>query len=142
MSEDLFLKLKNKTREELKGEVNSGRFPPYVHYKPLYTLPQEKRPQPSLMMVDLKGTNENLKLSFNIMEEACKFCMYMTRVCVRVYVCIYVLSELVVTVHLQLGCVCEHCLPSDHGPNVNLTSPVCSMLRLSSVHLFNAHCHL
>ena len=67
------MKLKNKTQEEFEGEVNSGRFPPYVRYKLLYTSPQERRPQPSLMMVDLKGTNENLKLSFDIMEEASKF---------------------------------------------------------------------
>ena len=78
------MKLKNKTHEEFEGEVNSGRFPPFVRYKLLYTSPQERRTQPSLMMVDLKGSNENLRLSFDIMEEACKY------VCVCVCVCVCV----------------------------------------------------
>ena len=78
------MKLKNKTHEEFEGEVNSGRFPPFVRYKLLYTSPQERRTQPSLMMVDLKGSNENLRLSFDIMEEACKY------VCVCVCACVCV----------------------------------------------------
>ena len=78
------MKLKHKSKEEFEGEVGSGRFPPYIHYKVLYTSPQERRLQPSLMKVDLKGTNENLKLSFRIMQEACK--SYGSCVCVCVCV--------------------------------------------------------
>ena len=88
VSEDLFLKLKNMSKQEFDGEVSSGRFPPYIHYKVLYTSPQERRVQPSLMKVDLKGTNENPKLSFRIMQEACKF--YTWLVCVCVCVCVFV----------------------------------------------------
>ena len=79
------MKLQNKTGKEFKGEVSSGRFPPYIHYKLLYTSPQEKRLQPSLMMVDLKGSNENVKLSFDIMEEACK---YVHDMCMHAMLCL------------------------------------------------------
>ena len=79
--EDSFLKLKHKSKEQFEGEVGSGRFPPYIHYKILYTSPQESRLQPYLMKVDLKGTNENLKLSFCIMQGACKFYTWLTCVC-------------------------------------------------------------
>ena len=81
------MKLKHKSKEEFEGEVGSERFPPYIHYKVLYTLSHERRLQPYLMKVDLKGTNENLKLSFGIMQEACKF--YTWLVCVCVCVCVY-----------------------------------------------------
>ena len=67
------MKLKNKSKEEFEDEVSSGRFPPYIHYKIVYTSPEERRPQPALMKVDMKGTNEDLKLSCEIMEEVCKF---------------------------------------------------------------------
>ena len=67
------MKLKNKSKEEFEGEVSSGRFPPYIHYKIVYTSPEERRLQPGLMKVDMKGTNENLKLSCDIMEEVCTF---------------------------------------------------------------------
>ena len=80
------MKLKHKSKEEFEGEVGSERFPPYIHYKILYTSPQESRLQPFLMKVDLKGTNENLKLSFYIMQEACKFYTWLMCVCVCIYV--------------------------------------------------------
>ena len=67
------MKLKNKSKEEFEGEVSSGRFPPYIHYKIVYTSSKDKRPQRGLMKVDMKGTNENLILSCDIMEEVCTF---------------------------------------------------------------------
>ena len=82
------MKLKHKSKKEFEGEVGSGRFPPYIHYKVLYTSPQERRLQPSLMKVDLKGTNENLKLSFRIMQEACTVSLIHGS-CVCVCVCEY-----------------------------------------------------
>ena len=81
------MKLKDKSKEQFKGEVGSGRFPPYIHYKVLYTSPQESRLQPYLMKVDLKGTNENLKLSFAIMQEACKFYTWLVCVCASMHSC-------------------------------------------------------
>ena len=78
------MKLKHKSKEEFEGEVGSERFPPYIHYKVLYTSSHERRLQPYLMKVDLKGTNENLKLSFRIMQEACKFYTWLVCVCVCV----------------------------------------------------------
>ena len=53
------------------------------------------------MMVDLKGSNENLRLSFDIMEEACKY----VRVCVCV-VCVCVCCVCVVCVCVCCVCVC------------------------------------
>lgn len=69
--EDEFLKLKNKSKTEFEGEVNSGRFPPYICYKILYTSPEENRLQPALLKIDIHGTNKNLTVSCEIMEEAC-----------------------------------------------------------------------
>ena len=75
-AEDSFLKKK------LEREISSERFPPYIQYKVLYTSPHERRLQPYLMKVDLKGTNENLKLSFGIMQEECKFYTWLMCVCI------------------------------------------------------------
>ena len=101
------MKLKNKSKEHFKGEISSGRFPPYIIYKVVYTSPEQRRLQPALMRVDLEGTDKHLKLSFDIMEEACKFHTWYACVSMYVYALVWVGGWVHVCVFVGVGaCVC------------------------------------
>ena len=57
MKEADFLIPQGKSKAALKREVNSGRFPPYVCYKILYSLPEERQAMPIFLKVELHGAD-------------------------------------------------------------------------------------
>ena len=65
------MKLKTKSKQDFEKEVSTGCFLPNLAYNVVYTSPEERRLQPALMNMELKRANENLRLSVDIMEEAC-----------------------------------------------------------------------
>ena len=58
-----------KSAQELKREVTSGRFPPSIHCKVIYTSPEVERVKPALVIVDVDGANVPLSFSCRIKEE-------------------------------------------------------------------------
>ena len=89
--------LKGKSGSEMEQEVNSGRFPPCLCYKILYTSPEERRVTPVLLKVDLLGANVHLTFSCEFKEEPSKcVCICLCRVCMHICTCII--------------CVCAHCI--------------------------------
>ena len=75
---------KGKSKSDMEQEVNSGRFPPCLCYKILFTSPEENRVRPALLKVDLLGASVRLTFSCRLREEPSKF------------------------VHICLCCVCAH----------------------------------
>ena len=73
---------KGKSKSDMEQEVNSGRFPPCLCYKILYTSPEERRVSHALLKVDLLGADVCLTFSCTLREEPSKW------------------------VHIQLCCVC------------------------------------
>ena len=53
----------------MEEEVSSGRFPPCLCYKILYTSPEERRVRPALLKVDLQGADVRLTFSCTLKEE-------------------------------------------------------------------------
>ena len=127
------MKLKDKTCEEFEGELSSGRFPPYIHYRFVYNSPQEERPRPSFMTVDLKGSNENLRLCFDIMAGACKFSTWLVCVCVCVCLCVCLCMCVCISVCV---CVCVYPALSEVCVlfNAHLSPLVCALLRCMEGH--------
>ena len=78
-----------KSKAALKREVNSGRFPPYICYQILYSLPEERRVKPTFLKVDLHGTNKPLTFICRFKEAECE-CpgFYLLLVCMYVRTCI------------------------------------------------------
>ena len=77
---------KGKSNLELEQEVNSGRFPPCICYKILYTSPEERRVKPYLLMVDLLGADVPLTFSCTLKEEPSEcLCLSMQCVCVTLF---------------------------------------------------------
>ena len=85
---------KGKSKAALKREVNSGRFPPYICYYILYSLPEERRVKPTFLTVDLHGADVPLTFScrFNEAESECPglyllwVCMYMRACTIHLHV--------------------------------------------------------
>ena len=83
-----FLRPLQKSKDEVEQEVISGRFPPCILYKIIYSSPEEKRIRPALLKVDLNGADVPLFFSCRIKEMCeCMFCLCVC-VCVRVRVCV------------------------------------------------------
>ena len=80
---------KGKSKSDMEQEVNSGRFPPCLCYKILYTSPEERRVKPALLKVDLLGADVRLTFSCTLKEEPgkwvhnclCCLCMYIIYIC-------------------------------------------------------------
>ena len=70
---------KAKSKSEIEEAVSSGRSPPCILYKILYTSPEEQRVKPALLTVALCGDHLELRFNCRIMEEM--------RECVSVCVC-------------------------------------------------------
>ena len=83
MKETDFLMPKGKSKAALKREVNSGRFPPYICYQILYSLPEERRLMPTFLKVDLHGADKPLIFSCRFYEAESE-CLgsYLSLVCV------------------------------------------------------------
>ena len=85
---------KGKSKSDLEQEVNSGRFPPCLCYKILFTSPEENRVRPALLKVDLLGANVRLTFSCTFKEEPSKWLLIVCAVCVCIlsisvlYVCL------------------------------------------------------
>ena len=73
--EQTFLEPLGKSKDEVEQGVISGRFPPCILYKIIYSSPEEKRTRPALLKVDLNGANISLSFSCRVMEEMCE-CMF------------------------------------------------------------------
>ena len=76
----MFLAPLGKTKEEINGEVNNGRYPPCILYKIIFTSPEEKRVKPALVQVVLHGANPPLSFCCRIQEEMCE-CVDKCSVC-------------------------------------------------------------
>ena len=88
MKETDFLMPKGKSNAYMKREVNSGRFPPSVCYKILYSIPEEKRVTPGFLKVDLLGADVPVTFSCRFKEAESK-CPGLCAVwCVCVCVCV------------------------------------------------------
>ena len=77
---------KGKSKAALKREVNSGRFPPYICYQILYSVPEERRVVPTFLKVDLHGANKPLTFSCRFNEAECEcpgFYLLWVYLCVR-----------------------------------------------------------
>ena len=74
----MFLAIK-KSKGEVDREVKSGRFPPCILYKIVYTGPEENRVKSAVINVVLKGANVPLSFSCTIKEEMCEC----SRVCAQ-----------------------------------------------------------
>ena len=81
-----FLRPLQKSKVEVEQEVISGRFPPCILYKIIYSSPEEKRIRPALLKVDLNGADVPLFFSCRI-KEMCE-CMFCLCVCVRACACV------------------------------------------------------
>ena len=55
---------------EFEKEMNSGRFPPCIRYKIIFSSPEEMRVKPTLVIVHLRGANVPLTFSCRIKEQA------------------------------------------------------------------------
>ena len=73
--DQMFLTPLEKSNDEIEREVISGRFPPCILYKIIYSSPEEKRTRPALLKVDLNGANVPLFFSCRIKEEMCE-CLF------------------------------------------------------------------
>ena len=67
--EDDFLAPRGKSASEIEREITSGHFPPCIHYKIVYTRPEDLRVKPRMMMIDVDGANVPLSFSCRIQEE-------------------------------------------------------------------------
>ena len=95
MKETDFLMPEGKSKAALKREVSSGRFPPYICYQILYSLPEERRVVPTFLTVDLLGAD--VPLTFNCrLNETKSECtgFYLLWVCKYVYICVHALYML------------------------------------------------
>ena len=57
MREKDFLIPQGKSKAALQREMNSGRFPPYICYKILYSIPEERQVMPIFLKVELHGAD-------------------------------------------------------------------------------------
>lgn len=64
-----FLALMGKSSLECQQEVSSGRFPPCIVYKIIYSSPEERRVKRALMTVDVDGANVPLSFHCLVKEE-------------------------------------------------------------------------
>lgn len=89
-----------KEKDELDKEVTSGRFPPCILYKILYTGSEESRVKSALMMVDVDGANVPLVFSCRVKEEMCE--------CRTVQVCMVQLGVIdgACELHFVITCIC------------------------------------
>ena len=58
-----------KSNSDLEGEVSSGRFPPCILYKILYTSAKENRVKSAMMKVRVHGANVPLVFCCRVQEE-------------------------------------------------------------------------
>ena len=65
----MFLEPLGKSKEEVEGEVNNGRFPPCILYKIIYTGREELRVNSALVNVLLQGADVPLSFSCRVKEE-------------------------------------------------------------------------
>lgn len=73
-----------KSNEEVDAEVASGRFPPCILYKIIYTGPEEMRVNTALMKVDLHGADVPITFSCRVKaEKEMSYSMYI--ICIHVY---------------------------------------------------------
>ena len=79
--EQMFLEPLGKSKDEVEQEVNSGRFPPGILYKIVYTGQEENRVKSALMKVFLHGAFVPLSFSCRVKEEICE-CMFVLCTCV------------------------------------------------------------
>ena len=90
---------KGKSDSEMEQEVNSGRFPPCLCYKILYTSPEERRVIPVLLKVDLLGANVPLTFSCAFKEEPSEcVCICLCMQCVYAYLYMYYLCLCIIIV--------------------------------------------
>ena len=80
-----------KSAQELEREVTSGRFPPSILIKVIYTSPEEKRKGTALMMVDVNGASVPLSFSCRVKEEVCES----ECICCQVYLCVCSVASVV-----------------------------------------------
>ena len=73
---------KGKSKSDMEQEVNSGRFPPCLCYKILFTSPEESRVKPTLLKVDLLGADVDLTFSCTFKEEPSKWLRIVCAMCV------------------------------------------------------------
>ena len=59
-----------KSKSDLEREIESGRFPPCILYKIVYTGPKEERRKIALMKVHVHGANVPLVFCCKVKEEA------------------------------------------------------------------------
>ena len=76
---------KRKSKSDMEKAVNSGRFPPCLCYKILFTSPEERRVRPALLKVNLLGADVDLTFSCTFKEEPRKW-IHIRLCCVCVYV--------------------------------------------------------
>ena len=67
--DQMFLEPLGKSNAEVEKEVTSGRFPPCILYKIIYTSPEENRLKPAMMKVELHGANVPLVFCCRVKEE-------------------------------------------------------------------------
>lgn len=81
----MFLAPLGKSKKEVEGEVNNGRFPPCILYKIIYTSPAKNRVNHAMMKVALHGANVPLVFCCIVKEEMSKcVCIQCTYVIVFV----------------------------------------------------------
>ena len=103
--DQMFLEPLGKSTVEVEQEVISGRFPPCILYKIIYSSPEEKRTRPALLKVDLNETDVSLSFSCRIKEEMCE-CVCV-RACEHVSVCVCVCACACACVFACMhACVC------------------------------------
>ena len=69
MEERDFLATMKKSAREYEQEVTSGRFPPSILVRVIYTSPEEARVKPALLIVDVDGVNVPLTFNCRVKEE-------------------------------------------------------------------------
>lgn len=87
-----FLALMGKSTLECQQEVSSGRFPPCIVYKIIYSSPEERRVKRALMTVDVDGAN--VPLSFHcLVKEEMRECVHSLWYMFVSLLCIHVVWE-------------------------------------------------
>lgn len=92
VNDERFLVPLGKSKEDLEGEVNTGRFPPSIIYMIIYSSPEENRVKDALIKVDIHGANVPLVFCCKIKEERGE-CGSICECSLKLIVCMAVHSE-------------------------------------------------
>ena len=110
MEEDFLLPLET-SKDDLEERVTSGRYPPCILYRILYTGPEERRVSSALVTVQVHGADVPLTFTCSIKQEKCE-CVHV-RMCTMLlqgYNCMSLLHVCFCTILCSLTCITLHSL--------------------------------